>query len=71
MFIPQGTTKQKVLFKYVVAKDDIVILHSRTEVAGKEWRFIDVYREENAKLAEHWDAMMQMLEAPANNNPMF
>ncbi|MFZ1800425.1 MAG: ester cyclase [Chitinophagaceae bacterium] len=71
MLLSQGMPKQKVVFKHVVAENDIVILHSRTEMAGKEWRFIDIYRIENDKLAEHWDAMMQMPDAPANNNPMF
>lgn len=71
MLASQGVTKQKVVFKHVVAEDDIVILHTRTEMAGKEWRFIDIYRIENGKLAEHWDAMMQMPDVPVNNNPMF
>ena len=71
MLLSQGVPKQKVVFKHVVAEDDIVILHTRTEMGGKEWRFIDIYRIENGKLAEHWDAMMQMPDAPANNNPMF
>lgn len=71
MLLSQGVSKQKVVFKHVVAEDDIVILHTRTEMRGKEWRFIDIYRIENGKLAEHWDAMMQMPDVPANNNPMF
>lgn len=71
MLLSQGVPKQKVIFKHVVAEDDIVILHTRTEMGGKEWRFIDIYRIENGKLAEHWDAMMHMPDAPANNNPMF
>lgn len=71
MLASQGMPKQKIVFKHVVAEDDIVILHSRTEMGGKEWRFIDIYRIENGKLAEHWDAMMQMPDARANNNPMF
>ena len=71
MFISQGVPKQKIVFKHVVADGDIVFLHSRYEMAGKEWRFIDIYRIENGKLAEHWDAMMQMPDNRGNNNPMF
>lgn len=71
MLISKGVPKQKIVFKHVVAEDDIVILHTRTEMGGKEWRFIDIYRVENGKLAEHWDAMMEMPDAPANRNPMF
>lgn len=67
----QGVEKQKIEFKHVVADGDVVILHSRYEMAGKEWRFIDIYRVENSRLVEHWDAMMQMPENRANNNLMF
>lgn len=71
MLISQGIPKQKIVFKHVVADGDIIFLHSRYEMAGKEWRFIDIYRIENGKLAEHWDAMMQMPDNRGNNNPMF
>lgn len=71
MLASQGVLKQKIEFKHVVADGDIVILHTRYEMAGNEWRFIDIYRVENDKLVEHWDAMMQMPDTPANNNPMF
>lgn len=71
MLASQGVQKQKIEFKHVIAEDDIVILHSRYEMAGKEWRFIDIYRLENSKFVEHWDAMMQMPENRANNNLMF
>ena len=67
----QGIPKQKIVFKHVGAEGDIVFLHSRYEMAGKEWRFIDIYRVENGKLAEHWDAMMQRPDESANNNLMF
>ena len=71
MLISQGVPKQNIVFKHVVAEGDIVFLHSRYEMAGKEWRFIDIYRVGNGKLAEHWDAMMQMPDNRGNNNPMF
>ena len=71
MLISQGVQKQKIEFKHVLTEDDIVILHSRYEMAGKEWRFIDIYRVEDGKLAEHWDGMMQMPDTRANNNPLF
>lgn len=67
----QGVKKQKIEFKHIIAEGDVVILHSRYEMAGAEWRFIDIYRVENGRLAEHWDAMMQMPEARANSNSMF
>ena len=71
MLIAQGVPKQQCTFKHVVAEGDIVFLHTRYEMAGKEWRFIDIYRIANGKLAEHWDAMMAMPDVRGNNNPMF
>lgn len=71
MLSSQGVPKQKINFKHAAAEKDIVFLHSRYEMAGKEWRFIDIYRIENDKLVEHWDAMMPMPDERANNNPMF
>jgi predicted SnoaL-like aldol condensation-catalyzing enzyme len=71
MLASQGIPKQKIGFKHVAAEGDIVFLHSRYEMGGKEWRFIDIYRVENKKLVEHWDAMMQMPDQRANDNPLF
>ena len=71
MLASQGIPQQKIGFKHVAAEGDIVFLHSRYEMGGKEWRFIDIYRVENGQLAEHWDAMMQMPDARANTNSMF
>jgi len=71
MLVSKGIPKQKIEFKHIIAEGDIVILHSRYGMAGKEWRFIDIYRVKNGKLVEHWDASMQMPDNRANNNPMF
>jgi predicted SnoaL-like aldol condensation-catalyzing enzyme len=71
MLASQGVPKQEISFKHVAAEKDIVFLHSRYEMSGKEWRFIDIYRIENDKLVEHWDAMMPMPDEQANHNPMF
>ena len=71
MLISKGILKQKIEFKHIIAEGDIVILHSRYEMAGKEMRFIDIYRVANSKIVEHWDAMMQMPDKRANKNPMF
>jgi predicted SnoaL-like aldol condensation-catalyzing enzyme len=71
MLSSQGVPRQKIEFKHIVTEGDVVILHSRYEMAGTEWRFIDIYRVENGRLAEHWDAMMQMPEVRANTNSMF
>jgi predicted SnoaL-like aldol condensation-catalyzing enzyme len=71
MLVSKEIPKQKIEFKHIIAEGDIVILHSRYGMAGKEWRFIDIYRIKNNKIVEHWDAMMQMPDERANNNLMF
>lgn len=71
MLVSQGVQKQAIMIKHIVAEGDIVILHSRYEMAGKEWRFIDIYRIENGKLVEHWDAYMPNEAKRGNNNSMF
>lgn len=71
MLVSKRIPKQKIKFKHIIAEGDIVILHSRYGMAGKEWRFIDIYRVTNSKIVEHWDAMMQMPDKRANNNSMF
>ncbi|KAG4439435.1 hypothetical protein IFR05_005082 [Cadophora sp. M221] len=69
--VAKGVQKQKIQFKHVVAEGDTVILHTSYEMGGHDWRFIDIYRLENDKLVEHWDAMIQWPETRANNNTMF
>lgn len=71
MLTSQGVPKQTIQFKHVMANGDTVMLHSRYEMAGTEWRFLDIYRVKDGKLVEHWDAMMQMPETRANTNPLF
>ena len=71
MLRSQGVQKQKIEFKHVIAEGDVVVLYSRYEWAGAEWRFADIYRVENGKLAEHWDAMVQTPEVRANTNSIF
>jgi predicted SnoaL-like aldol condensation-catalyzing enzyme len=50
---------------------DTVSLHSRYLMVGKAWRFIDIYRLQNDKFVEHWDAMIQWPEEQANDNQIF
>lgn len=71
MLASQGVNKQEIIFKHVFAEKNIVFLHSRYEMGGKEWRFIDIYRVDNDKFVEHWDAMMAVPDERANQNPMF
>ncbi len=63
--------KQIISFKHKAAEKDIGFRHSQYEMAGKEWRFIDIYRIEQGKWVEHGDAMMPMPDQRANSNPLF
>jgi predicted SnoaL-like aldol condensation-catalyzing enzyme len=53
MLASQGVPKQKIEFGHVFAEGDKGCLHSHYEIAGKEWRFIDIYRLQNDKFVEH------------------
>ncbi|KAH6689136.1 hypothetical protein F5X68DRAFT_255008 [Plectosphaerella plurivora] len=69
--VGEGVEKSTIEFKHVVVEGDTVVLHSRYKMGGHDWRFIDIYRVENDKLAEHWDAMIQWPESRANDNGLF
>lgn len=71
MLISQGVKKQKIEFGHVIAEGDTVCLHSSYEMAGKQWRLIDIYRMQNDKFVEHWDAMIEWPDVRANDNSMF
>ena len=71
MLASQGVPKQKIEFGHVIAEGDTVCLHSRYHMGGKEWRFIDIYRVQNDKFVEHWDAMIEWPKERANDNSMF
>jgi predicted SnoaL-like aldol condensation-catalyzing enzyme len=60
--------------KRAFADGDYVILHSHWHGLTDSPRgeaVVDIYRCENGKVVEHWDAIQPIPETAANNNTMF
>ena len=60
-------------FKRFVAEGDLVVVHSHLvrKPGGRGMAVMDIFRLENGKIVEHWDALQEVPESPANNNTMF
>jgi predicted SnoaL-like aldol condensation-catalyzing enzyme len=65
--------KLKVEFKHFFADGDHVVVHSHFIPApgDRGLAVIDIFRLENGKIVEHWDAMQPVPEQSANTNTMF
>jgi len=65
--------KMKVEIKRVLADGDLVAIHSHLipEPGARGSAVMDIFRVENGKLVEHWDAMQEVPERSANRNTMF
>ena len=52
---------------------DYVILHVHAvrELGTRGTAIVDIFKLENGKIVEHWDAVQPIPENPANNNGMF
>jgi len=56
----------------VIAEGDLVFTHSRMTIPGAPTRSVmDVWRLEDGKIVEHWDAIQVVPEKSANENTMF
>ena len=58
----------------ITESDNIVMVHARlTNLFGKNYIGVDIFRVENGKLAEHWDVLQEEVpaEKSASGNPMF
>lgn len=63
----------RVDIKRVIAEGDFVAAHNlvTTSRASRGLVGIDIFRLENGKIVEHWDARQPVPEKAANNNGMF
>lgn len=71
MLIGYGVPKTTIDYRHVAADGDFVWLHVRSAMTGKETKYMDIYRIENGKIAEHWDAIQEVPERSMNQNTMF
>ena len=59
--------------KRMIAEGDLVVVHAHSKSNAKDLGYaaIDIFRLENGKIVEHWDAVQKVLETSANSNTMF
>lgn len=65
--------ESKVEIKRILADGDLVILHLHSQIsnADRGKAVVDIFRVENDKIVEHWDAVQDIPESSANSNTMF
>ena len=63
----------KTVVKRVIAQNDLVVVHahSRSNETDRGYAAIDIFRLENGKIVEHWDAVQPVPEKSENPNSMF
>jgi predicted SnoaL-like aldol condensation-catalyzing enzyme len=71
-FIAQSP-KVSVEIKRVIAEGDLVVTHDLVKGSPEQRGLagIDIFRLENGKIVEHWDARQPVPEKAANSNTMF
>lgn len=66
---PKATTE----IKRLVAEGNLVVVHAHSKANSKDrgYAAIDIFRLENGKIIEHWDAVQPVPVKSANTNTMF
>ncbi|MBV8251511.1 MAG: ester cyclase [Chitinophaga sp.] len=68
----KGAPKTKIDVQHIAADSDLVFLHIKNiKPDGKLKSTIDIFRLENGRIAEHWDAQQDVPDQAANAHPMF
>ncbi len=66
-----GLTMKYSKTHHIIAEGNLVFTHSEGEFAGKHAAFADLFRVENGKIVEHWDAVQEVSASSKNNNGVF
>ncbi|MGH2405117.1 MAG: nuclear transport factor 2 family protein [bacterium] len=63
----------RVDLKRQIAEGDLVMVHSHLvrQPGDRGMAVMDIFRLENGKFVEHWDALQEVPESSANSNTMF
>lgn len=63
----------KTEIKRMIAEGDLVVVHAHSRANEKDLGYaaIDIFRLEQGKIVEHWDAVQAVPEKSANTNTMF
>jgi predicted SnoaL-like aldol condensation-catalyzing enzyme len=66
---PTATTS----IKRMIAEGNLVVVHAHSQSNAKDLGYaaIDIFRLENEKIVEHWDAVQPVADKSANSNTMF
>jgi predicted SnoaL-like aldol condensation-catalyzing enzyme len=64
----RGHPKTQVDFKRVSAEGDLVWIHSRLSIGGKNFTVMDIFRIECGKIAEHWDSIQEITPSIIRNS---
>ncbi|MFU1856271.1 ester cyclase [Sphingobacterium sp. NGMCC 1.201703] len=68
----EGQPKTKVDVQRIASDGDLVFIHIKNKnAAGSLKSTIDIFRLENGKIVEHWDAQQDVPKESANSHPMF
>ncbi|HEY0282863.1 MAG TPA: nuclear transport factor 2 family protein [Rhizomicrobium sp.] len=68
-----GNPQATIEVKRALADGDLVAIHYKAKFTPDErgYAVVDIFRIENGKIAEHWDAVQPIPEKSANTNGMF
>lgn len=58
--VPENPAKP---FKRIISEDNFVAIHSKIEHLGKQNAVVEIYRIEDEKIAEHWDAVQEIINS--------
>jgi predicted SnoaL-like aldol condensation-catalyzing enzyme len=62
--------KSKFEYARIAADGDLVFLHFKVPFNGKQYAWVDIFRLQDGKIAEHWDVMQEITASSLHKNSM-